>query len=144
MTQTQAPTAESPLQCVAAWGTDTHSRFLVAVCCGSARRRHSWQIPCCIKLQCIAVWGSSALQKCKVQTLTADSSLQNVAVHCSVLQCVAVVRGAGTHSRFLVAVYCSVLQCVAGCCSVLQGVAVCCSVLQQSARRRHSQLIPLH
>jgi len=28
------------------------------------------------------------------------------------------------------AVCCSVLQCVAVCCSVLQGVAVCCSVLQ--------------
>ena len=39
-----------------------------------------------------------------------------VAVCCSVLQCVAVC--------------CSVLQCVAVCYSVLQFVAVCCSVLK--------------
>jgi len=32
--------------------------------------------------------------------------------------------------HFNVAVCCSVLQCVAVCCSVLQCVAVCCSVLQ--------------
>jgi len=40
----------------------------------------------------------------------------DVAVCCSVLQCVAVC--------------CSVLQCVAVCCSVSQCVAVCCSVLR--------------
>ena len=44
-----------------------------------------------------------------------DRGNWNVAVCCSVLQCVAVC--------------CCVLLCVAVCCSVLQYVAVCCSVL---------------
>jgi len=38
-------------------------------------------------------------------------------------------------SKVEVAVCCSVLQCVAVCCSVLQCVAVCCSVLQCVATR---------
>jgi len=38
-------------------------------------------------------------------------------------------------SRLDVAVCCSVLQCIVVCCSVLQCVAVCCSVLQCVAVR---------
>jgi len=49
-----------------------------------------------------------------------STTLQCVAVCCSMLQCVAVC--------------CSVIQCVAACCSVLQCVAMCCSVLQGVAR----------
>jgi len=55
-------------------------------------------------------------------------------VCCSVLQCVAVCCGGGSHYACLVcsvlpcvAVWCSVLQCVTVCCSVLQCVAACCS-----------------
>ena len=46
---------------------------------------------------------------------TSDEYERGIAVHCSVLQCVAVCR--------------SVSQCVAVCCSVSQCVAVCRSVL---------------
>ena len=74
--------------------------------------------------------------------------LSEVAVCCSVLQCIAVCCSCSVCCSVLqcikppklseVAVYCSVLQCVAVCCSVLNFqnsqkldcVAVCCSVLQ--------------
>ena len=68
----------------------------------------------------------------RVQELTAmekNDLIQDyvqVAVCCSVLQCVAECCSVLQS----VAVYCSVLQCVAVCCSVLQGVAGCCRVLQ--------------
>ena len=75
------------------------------------------------------------------------SVLQCVAACCSVLQCVAacgsVLQCVAACCSVLserhvkvdmmwqcVAVCCSVLQCVAACCSVLQRVAVCCSLLQ--------------
>ena len=62
----------------------------------------------------------------------------DVAVCCSVLQCVAVcckciasvLQQISLRNRC-----CSVLQCVAVCCSVLQFVAVCCSVLQVCCSR---------
>ena len=54
-----------------------------------------------------------------VELAVCCSVLQCVAVCCSVLQCVAVCS--------------SVMQCVAVCCSVMQCVAVCCSELQCDA-----------
>ena len=72
--------------------------------------------------------------------------LQNVAVRCSVSQCVAVClhlhlcsdslsfMAAERHHkqsvRQAIAECCSVLQCVAVCCSMLQCAALCCAVLQ--------------
>jgi len=85
------------------------------------------------------------------------SMLQDAAVFCRVLQCVAVYHKRDNDNNIAqvlqcvaaccnvlqsilqyiaehLAVYCSVLQCVAACCSVSQCVAVCCrascSVLQ--------------
>jgi len=103
----------------------------VAVCY-SQMGPYTYTNTCCSVLQCAAV-RYSVLQRvaacCSV--LQSNGSLYrhthwgvcfgfsaqpfvNVAVCCSVLQCVAVC--------------CSVLQCAAVCCSVLQCVAVCCSV----------------
>ena len=62
----------------------------------------------------------------KDRELIINGELEDVAVCCSVLQCVAMYRSV----LQCVAVYGSVLQCVAMYRSVLQCVAVCCSVLQ--------------
>jgi len=69
------------------------------------------------------------------------SVLQCVAVHCSVLQCVAMCRRCASENAAsraadtsYVYIYLhiplmfSVLQCVGVCCSALQCVAVCCGV----------------
>jgi len=53
-----------------------------------------------------------------------------VAVHCSVLQCVAVCVVVSCKNHSLVEFD---IRCVAVCCSMLQYVAVCCSVLQRVA-----------
>ena len=66
-------------------------------------------------------------QKIVACVLPLELSLIQVAVCCSVLQCVAVC--------------CRVLQSVAVCCSVLQCVAVCCSVLQCVAVCRHQEIV---
>ena len=73
-------------------------------------------------------------------TLTFEMLILHVAVHCSVLQCVAVCCRtiALPFEIFIshvqrVAVCCSALQCVAARCSVLPCVAVCCRVLQSVA-----------
>ena len=64
------------------------------------------------------------------------SVLQCVAVCCSVLQCVAVRPWwIELNAWWCVALCCSVLQCVAVCCSMLQYVAVRRSVLQCVALR---------
>ena len=87
---------------------------------------------CCIMLHCAAVH-CSVLQYVAVRTLQCVVHvLQCVAVCCSVLQCVAVCCNVLHYVavRTLQCMCCSVLQFVAVCCSVLQCVAVCCSVLQ--------------
>ena len=97
--------------------------------------------------------------RCIHDTSTSCHTHGQLAVCCSVLQCVAVrcsvlqyvtphawtsscthvdesrhkyITARRGHGSVLqcVAACCSVLQCVAVCCSVLQCVAVCCSVLQ--------------
>ena len=76
---------------------------------------------------------SLSLEYSLIDVAVCCSVLQCVAVCCSVLQCVAV---SSTHWLMLllcVAVCCSVLQCVTACCGLdysLIDVAVCCSVLQ--------------
>ena len=75
------------------------------------------------------------------------SSVQCVAVCCTVLQCIAeccsVLQCIAVHCSALqcVAAYCCVLlrvAVVAMCCSVLQCVAVCCSVLKMCSFDRQS------
>jgi len=90
-------------------------------------------------LQCVAVccnmlqYMESTAARCQVccSAPHRKSVLQCDAVHCSVLQCVAVlfaVRSSVLHT--LIHGHTSNLHCVAVCCSALQCVAVCCSLLQ--------------
>jgi len=78
-------------------------------------------------------------KQCPCDVAVCCSVLQCVAVCCSVLQCAAVccsvLQCVAVCCRVLQcgAVCCSVLPCVAVCCSVLQCVAVCCGVLQCAA-----------
>ena len=86
---------------------------------------------------CVGVWRLHDEQYAALQCVAACCSvlgsmsprfgierMNDLAVCCSVLQCVAVC--------------CSVLQCVAVCCSVLQCAAVCCSVFRKDNSIRNA------
>jgi len=98
---------------------------------------------CFGELQCVAVIhiGTRAGTRCHIAPVCSVGRwwVQCVAVCCSVLQCVAVLKRVSNpmiHTRYslrLDALCCNVLQCVTLCRSVLQRVAACCSVLQRVA-----------
>jgi len=83
----------------------------------------------CLSLSRGQVAVCCSVLQCVAVCCSVCSVMRCVAVCCSALQCVAVC-----------AVCCSVLQNVAECCRVLQSVAVCCSVLQQG-NHTHPRLI---
>jgi len=84
----------------------------VAECCGVLR---------CVVVRCKREY-DGPMKMLQVCCSVLQSVLQCAAVHCSMLQCVAMVVCGG------------VLQCAAVCCSMLQCVAVCCSVLKLRVR----------
>jgi len=117
-----------------------------------------------LTLSCQAEWSCTHFETLHETVEVADdgqvavccSVLQCVAVCCSVLQCVAVccnvvqcdavcfsVCCSVPHTlrhcmRLCVAVWCSVLQCVAVCSSMWQCIAVCCSVSTDSDKQSHA------
>jgi len=98
----------------------------VAVCCSALQCVAS----CCSMLQCVAVCCRTPSEDVLENHVNEQEQgvLQYVAVRCIVLQ-IAFKRLSGyVTSINSLAVRCSVLQCVAVCCSLLQCVAVCCSV----------------
>ena len=106
----------------------------VAVCCSVLQ----YVAECCSVLQCLCCGycatsqGSLDWSEVDLSARPASSStVQSVAVRCSVLQRVAGLSRFERSSSFFIhsAECCRVLQSVAVCCSVLQCVAACCKSL---------------
>ena len=114
---------------------------------------------CSVAVTCQCVYSEGVIDRNSQFVALSCSLLQNVAVCCSLLQCVndiRIVEALQHVATHCIATCCSVLQCVndntlycnvllhvavrvpllqcvAVCCSVLQCVAVCCSMLQYVA-----------